>query len=140
MTPPYLEGEVTLEIPFHDVDAMGFAWHGHYVKYLEIARTAMMRKAGLDWAQMQEWGVIWPIVTCSMKYIRPLRYGQTVRIHCRLMEYVERVRVTYEITDPATGERLHKAETVQLAVDTATQELLFECPEALRRAVEGKEA
>lgn len=70
---PLLTGEVVIEYPFHDVDAMGVAWHGHCVKYLEIARTAMMRKVGLDFQQMQDWGVLWPVVVCNMKFIRPLR-------------------------------------------------------------------
>ena len=62
---PILTGEVLIEVPFHDVDAMGVAWHGHYVKYLEIARTAMMRRVGLDFKQMQDWGVIWPVVAVA---------------------------------------------------------------------------
>lgn len=27
-----------IDVPFFDVDSMNIAWHGHYVKYLEIAR------------------------------------------------------------------------------------------------------
>ncbi|BDU75682.1 acyl-CoA thioesterase [Mesoterricola sediminis] len=134
---PFLQGEIELEAPFHDVDMMGFVWHGHYVKYLELARTAMMREAGLDWAQMQDWGVIWPVVTCSMKYVRPLRYGQRFRVACRLLEYEDRIRIDYRITDAGTGETLHKAETVQLAVEAATGQLRFGCPDALREALAG---
>jgi len=57
-----LSEEVIIEVPFHDVDAMEVAWHGHYVKYLEIARTAMMRKIGLDFPQLRDSGHVWPIV------------------------------------------------------------------------------
>ena len=37
-----IQAEVEIEIPFHDVDVLGVAWHGHYVKYLEIARCALL--------------------------------------------------------------------------------------------------
>jgi len=137
---PILTGETVLEVPFHDVDAMGVAWHGHYVKYLEIARTAMMRQVGLDWQQMKDWGVIWPVVTCNLKYIRPLKYGQSVRVQCSLLEYQQRIRITYLLSDALTGERVNKAETIQLAVDSATGELLFECPRVLTEALEGAQA
>lgn len=30
------QAEVLIEVPFHDVDVMKVAWHGHYVKYFEI--------------------------------------------------------------------------------------------------------
>jgi len=132
---PILTGTIELEVPFHDVDAMGVAWHGHYVKYLELARTAMMRQVGLDWQQMKDWGVLWPVVTCNMKFIRPLRYGQRFTVACSLLEYQGRIRITYVLADAATGEKLHKAETVQLAVATETGELLFDCPPALTEAM-----
>ena len=132
---PILTGTIELEVPFHDVDVMGVAWHGHYVKYLEIARTAMMRQVGLDWQQMKDWGVLWPVVTCTMKFIRPLRYGQKFKVQCSLLEYQGRIRITYVLSDAATGDRLHKAETVQLAVAAETGELLFDCPPALSAAM-----
>ena len=37
-----LQHSVEIEIPFHDVDMMEVAWHGHYVKYFEIARCALL--------------------------------------------------------------------------------------------------
>ncbi len=132
---PLLTEEVLIEVPFHDVDAMGVAWHGHYVKYLELARTAMMRRAGLDFQQMLDWGVMWPVVVCNMKFIRPLRYGQQVRVRAELLEYQARLRIRYLLTDPATGQRVNKAETIQLAVTKDTGELLFECPPMLAEAI-----
>ena len=132
---PLLAGEVLMEIPFHDVDAMGVAWHGHYVKYLEIARTALLRKLGLDFQQMQEWGVLWPVVVCNMKFIKPLRYGQQVRVRAELLEYQARLRIRYLLSDGATGERVHRAETIQVAVTSGTGELLFQCPPMLTEAI-----
>ena len=132
---PLLAGEVLMEIPFHDVDAMGVAWHGHYVKYLEIARTALLRRLGLDFQQMQEWGVLWPVVVCNMKFIRPLRYGQQVRVRAELLEYQARLRIRYLLTDAATGERVNRAETIQVAVASGTGELLFQCPPMLTEAI-----
>ena len=132
---PLLAGEVLMEIPFHDVDAMGVAWHGHYVKYLEIARTALLRRLGLDFQQMQEWGVLWPVVVCNMKFIKPLRYGQQVRVRAELLEYQARLRIRYLLTDAATGERVNRAETIQVAVASGTGELLFQCPPMLTEAI-----
>ena len=133
---PLLTGEVVIEIPFHDVDSMGVAWHGHYVKYLEIARTAMMREVHLDFQQMKDWGVMWPIVGCTMKFIRPLLYGQKVRVRAELQEYLNRLRITYLLTDAETGVKINKAETIQMAVVHATGELLFECPPQLTEAIQ----
>jgi acyl-CoA thioester hydrolase len=133
---PILTGEVIIDVPFHDVDSMGIVWHGHYVKYLEIARTAMMREVDLDFQQMKDWGVMWPIVGCTMKFIRPLLYGQKVRVRAELQEYLNRIRITYLLTDAETGAKINKAETIQMAVVHDTGELLFECPPQLTEAIQ----
>jgi len=131
----HLSEEVLIEIPFHDVDLMGVAWHGHYVKYLEIARTAMMRKIGLDFPELRDSGYLWPIVECHLKYIRPLRYGMKVRVKASLLECDCRVKVGYVMTDDSTGERLNKAWTTQVAVKGDTGELVFDIPPHLFAAV-----
>ncbi len=135
MTTP-LRAEVTLEIPFHDVDVMGIVWHGHYVKYLEIARTALMRKAGLDLPEMDATGCGWPIVACELKYISPLRYAQRVRVEAVLVEYEQRLKIAYVLRDADSGKKTTKATTVQLAVDMATGEVRFETPAGMVAAIE----
>jgi acyl-CoA thioester hydrolase len=136
MTPPP-SAEIQLEVPFHDVDSMGVVWHGHYVKYLELARTALLRRLGLDFPGMLASGVLWPVAVCQLKYVRPLRYGQQVRVRAELVEYLNRLRFRYLITDAATGERLTRGETIQLAVRADDGELLFETPGDVRAAIEG---
>lgn len=130
-----LSEEVELEVPFHDVDQMGVAWHGHYVKYLEIARTALMRRLGLDFPQMSAADFLFPVVECHLKYIRPLRYGQRVRVRAELQEYQNRLKVGYVISDAAMGTRLNTAHTVQLAVRASNGELAFELPPVLLEAI-----
>jgi len=130
------KAEVVLEVPFHDVDVMGVAWHGHYVKYFEAARGALLRALDYDYPQMRDSGYAWPVVECRLKYVRPARYGQKLRVTARLMEYENRLKIAYEIFDAAGGERLTRGHTVQVAVDAFSQELLFVSPRALLERVE----
>ncbi|WP_305075408.1 acyl-CoA thioesterase [Propionivibrio sp.] len=123
-----LTASIDVEVPFHDVDAMNVAWHGHYVKYFEIARCALLRRFDYDYPQMQASGYLWPIVECHLKYIRPALYGQTLRVRATLLEYENRIKIGYEISDIETGERLTKGYTTQVAVDATTRELQFVSP------------
>jgi acyl-CoA thioester hydrolase len=120
--------EVILEVPFHDVDSMRVVWHGNYVKYLEIARTALTRSLGLDIQEMDGAGILWPVVVCHLKYVRPLRYGQKVRVRAQLEEYEQRIKISYRLTVEGTDTVLTKAYTVQLPVAAATGELLLAVP------------
>jgi acyl-CoA thioester hydrolase len=123
-----LSATVEVEVPFHDVDAMNVAWHGHYVKYFELARCALLRRFDYDYPQMLASGYLWPIVDCHLKYVRPARYGQCLRVEATLLEYENRLKIGYEITDSQSGERLTKGSTILVAVDAVTQELQFISP------------
>lgn len=119
---------VEVEIPFHDVDAMAVAWHGHYVKYFELARCALLRRFDYDYPQMQESGYLWPVVDCHLKYVRPAVYGQRVQVEARLLEHENRLKIGYEIRDAQSGEVLTKGSTIMVAVHAQTRELQFVSP------------
>ncbi|TXG93236.1 MAG: acyl-CoA thioesterase [Rhodocyclaceae bacterium] len=123
-----LSATVEVEVPFHDVDVMEVVWHGHYVKYFEVARCALLRMFDYDYPQMKESGYAWPIVECQLKYVRPARFGQVVKVKATLAEFENRLRINYEVRDKSSGERLTKGLTTQVAVDVATGELQLVSP------------
>ena len=123
-----LSASVDVEVPFHDVDAMNVAWHGHYLKYFELARCALLRRFDYDYPQMQASGYLWPIVECHLKYVRPAHYGQKLRVEASLQEHENRLRIAYLIRDIESGEKLTKGFTVQVAVHAASRELQFVSP------------
>jgi acyl-CoA thioester hydrolase len=133
---PELAADVTIEVPFHDIDVMDVAWHGHYVKYFELARCAALRKIGYDYPQMRDSGYAWPVVECYLKYVHPARYSQRLTARAVLREYENRLRFDYEIRDAASGKRLTKGYTVQVAVDITSGELQFVSPDYLIARVE----
>lgn len=122
------EATVEIEIPFYDVDLMEVAWHGHYLKYFEIARSAFFRSIDYDYADMRNSGLSWPIVEARLRYVRPARLGQTIRVRARLTEFELRLKIEYLVTDAASGERLTKGHTVQVPVDIESRELVLGTP------------
>jgi len=136
--PRVLTASAVVEVPFHDVDAMNVCWHGHYLKYFEIGRAALLRVFDYDYREMQASGYHWPIVEVHLKYVRPAIYGQQIEVRAQLLEYQNRLKIAYEIVDAVSGGRLTKGYTIQVAVDAATQELQFVSPpvviEKLERA------
>lgn len=117
-----------VEVPFHDVDAMNVCWHGHYLKYFELGRTALLRTFDYDYPAMQASGYLWPIVEVHLKYVRPAAYGQVLEVRTELLEFENRLKIAYEIVDVATQERMTKGYTIQVAICAATRELQFVSP------------
>jgi len=126
-----IEAEAVIEVPFHDVDAMHVAWHGHYVKYLEIARCVLLDKIDYNYPQMERSGYAWPVIDVRIRYAQPLRFQQKVRVKAKLVEWENRLKIDYLIEDLETGKRLTKGYTVQVAYDMEKEEMLFASPEIL---------
>jgi acyl-CoA thioester hydrolase len=126
-----IETEVEIEVPFHDVDVMGVVWHGHYVKYLEIARCALLDKIEYNYSQMKASGFGWPVIEVRIRYPQPLYFQQKIRVKARIDEWENRLKIGYLIEDLHSGKRLTKAYTVQVALDLESGEMLFASPDIL---------
>jgi len=133
-----LSVEVEIEIPFFDVDPMQVAWHGHYVKYFEVARCALLRKFDYDYPKMEQSGYHFPVVEIYLRYVNPARYGQVVLAKAELLEYENRLKIGYRIIDKASGLRLTKGWSVQVAIDAKTNELQFVSPKVLLEKMRGR--
>ena len=135
-SPGVLHCDTEILVPFFDVDTMNVVWHGHYVKYLEVARCALLDKLGHNYTQMLESGYAWPVIDMQLRYVRGAVFGQTINVRARLVEWENRLKVNYLITDLASGERLTRASTVQVAVDVTSREMQLASPKIFTDAVE----
>ena len=54
--------------------------HGHYYKYLELARTALLRSRGLDLGELIGERFRMLVIESRCRYTFPLRYGERVRV------------------------------------------------------------
>ena len=126
-----IQVETIIEVPFHDVDVMRVAWHGHYVKYFEIARCALLDKIEYNYPEMEQSGYAWPVIDLRIRYAHPLRFQQKVKVIATLVEWENRLKINYQIDDLVTGQRLTKGNTVQVAVDMSNNEMLFVSPAIL---------
>jgi acyl-CoA thioester hydrolase len=125
------EIEVPMTIPFHDVDMIGVAWHGHYAKYFEIARCALLERLDYGYDAMRESGFMWPVIDMRIRYVKPMRFGQRVNVKATLREWENRLLIDYLVTDATHGHRLTKGSTSQVAVDIASGEMCFVSPAVL---------
>lgn len=131
-----LQAEVEVLVPFFDVDSMDVVWHGHYVKYFEVARCALLERIGHNYTQMRDAGYAWPIIDVQLRYMRGARFNQRIIVRADLVEWENRLKINYLIHDAETGERMTRGSTVQVAVDIATREMLLASPRIFTEAVE----
>jgi len=131
-----LHTDTEILVPFFDVDSMHVVWHGHYIKYLEVARCALLDKIGHNYSAMSESGYAWPVIDLQLRYVRAAVFGQRLNVRASLVEWENRLKINYLISDVETGERLTRAVSVQVAVDMNNREMQLASPKVFTDAVE----
>jgi len=121
---------VELEVPFHDVDALRIVWHGHYYKYLELARTRLVRQCGLEVGDLIGPRYRFLMIESGCRYAAPLRYGDRVRVDAWFQDVAHRLNIGYEVINLTRGERAARAHTV-LATTDVEGRLLLRTPDAI---------
>lgn len=124
------ETSVEVEVPFHDIDGLGIVWHGHYYKYLELARTRLLRSVRLDAGDVigPRWRFL--VVESHLRYASALRYGDNVRVSAWFGDLQHRIRIAYEVTNLGTGRRAARGHTI-LATTDLEGRLLLETPRGI---------
>ena len=123
--------EIDIQVQFFDLDPMEIVWHGNYVKYLEVVRCALFDKIGYNYVEMKNSGYAWPIIDMQLRYVGPATFGQSLRLRAEIVEWENRLKINYLISDALTGKRINRASTTQVAVDIATGEMCFVSPPVL---------
>lgn len=115
------------EVPFHDVDGMRIVWHGHYFKYFELARTALLRAVDLDVGTLIGPRYRFAVIESKCRYAWPLRYGERFRCAAWVEDFHRRLMIRYEITNLTAARRAARGHTV-LAILDENDALLLETP------------
>ncbi len=107
--------EFPVRIYWEDTDAGGIVFYANYLKFFERARTEWLRSLGLDQSRMrQQSGGMFVVTETSVRYLRPARLDDLLRITARVQEPG---RVVLGIAQQAFGPdgRLLAEGTIRLA-------------------------
>lgn len=78
--------EVQIRVRYKETDAMGFVHHSNYVTYYEAARTEMLRQFGTTYRELEDSGVMMPVLGVDMKFLSPAHYDDLLTIRITLKQ------------------------------------------------------
>jgi acyl-CoA thioester hydrolase len=131
MRPQSRTAHVLVKVPFHDLDPVGIVWHGNYSKYFELARCELLQSFNYNYDEMMRSGYAWPIIDLHLRYVKATRFNETLKVQATLREWEHRLKIDYLATDAASGARVCKGSSVQVAVDMSNHEMLLRSPKIL---------
>ncbi len=126
--------ETWIRVRYGETDRMGYVYYGTYPTYFEIGRVEALRELGFDYKDVEDSGIMLPVLDLKSKYIRPAFYDQWLLVRTTIPEMPQtRIRFLYEILNEE-GTLLNSAETTLVFVDRY-KERPVPCPERIGAAL-----
>lgn len=114
------QSETKVRVRYGETDQMGYVYYGYYAMYYEVARVESLRQLGLTYKELEDGGVMMPVLENKSKFLAPALYDDELRIVTTLREKPS-VKITfyYEIFN-GSGKMIHEGETLLAFVNKAT--------------------
>lgn len=127
-----------LRVRYAETDQMGVVYHANYLVWCELGRTDFIRALGGSYAELERAGTALAVVEANLRFMRPARYDDLIRVTTTVSEVRSRVvRFDYEIRNE---ERVLLASgyttLVAMSRDARSSTIPVELRDSLQRAKE----
>ncbi len=93
-----ITSRASVSVRYAETDMMGVVYHGSFIPWLEIGRTALLKEHGVPYRELEAEGFFLPVLEVSLRYLRPAKYDDTVIVTTFLREKPSlRIRMEYEL-------------------------------------------
>lgn len=105
-------------VRYRECDPMGVVYHTHYLDFFEVARTEALREAGVRYRDLEDRGIIMPVVDASVKYRAPAYYDDVLVVTARFPQQpTVRVPIEYSVHREGESDILATGETTLCFMD-----------------------
>lgn len=111
----------SMRVRYAETDRMGYCYYGNFAAFFEVARVEALRELGVTYRDMEDQGVVLPVLEYQIKYFKPAFYDELLRIETKI-EAVKGARIFFSYTTfNEMDEELNKATTTLVFVDKGTK-------------------
>jgi len=112
--------EIQVRVRYGETDQMGYVYYGNYAMYYEVGRVESLRKLGLSYKELEDLGVMLPVLENRSKYLSAALYDDLLKIVTTIREKPGvRIKFEYDIFNES-GKLIHQGETLLAFVDKKT--------------------
>lgn len=116
-----IENETNIRVRYGETDRMGYVYYGNYATYFEVARVETLRKLGISYKELEDDGVMLPVLDFKIRYYKPAYYDDELVIRT-MIKNMPAVRIHFSFqTFNKLGDLLNEAEITLVFVNTKTQ-------------------
>jgi acyl-CoA thioester hydrolase len=109
-----------VRVRYAETDKMGYVYYGNYTQYYEVGRVEALRSLGTSYKEMEDSGVMLPVYTCNLKYLKPALYDDLLVIKTTIRELPTlKITFDYEIYNQK-NELLNTGNTTLVFINMST--------------------
>lgn len=122
MAENYYESKV--RVRYAETDAMGIVYHSNYYVWFEVGRGDFLRRFDMSYKQMEEMGIILPVVESHCRYRIPAQYDDLLTIRTQVKELgAVKLSFQYQVIRDLDNTLLAEGETVHAFTDKTKKPL-----------------
>lgn len=76
--------KVDIRVRYSETDKMGYLYNANYFPYFEVGRTELMRHYGMSYKELEDSGLILPLIDTYAKYLKPGYYDDLLTVEAIL--------------------------------------------------------
>lgn len=115
------KSNTNIKVRYAETDKMGIVYHSNYYIYFEVAREDFIEKTGIKYKNIEDMGIMMPIVETRCKYHDAARYADELVIETSLKELSPiKVVLRYNVIRKADDKIIAEGETTQTFVNKDT--------------------
>lgn len=120
-----------IRVRYGETDQMGYLYYGYYALYYEVGRAESIRELGFTYRELEEMGIMMPVVELNAQYFRPALYDDLITVKTVLKELPEGPKIQFhsELYNEQ-GQLLNKGVTTLVFYD-AKEKKKTNMPQAL---------
>lgn len=75
-----------IRVYYEDTDLAGIVYYANYLRFIERARSELVREAGVDQVAMKAQGLVFAVRRVVADYLAPARYDDQIEVRTRLAD------------------------------------------------------
>ncbi|WHH60465.1 thioesterase family protein [Petroclostridium sp. X23] len=112
--------ETKIKVRYVETDQMGIVHHSNYYPWFEVGRTEFFEQTGLPYAEIEQQGVLFPLIKSSCTYKEGAKYQDELTIKTWIQELSgAKGTFQYEVVRDRDGKIIAEGKTVHAFVNKA---------------------
>jgi len=122
--------EFSFRVRYGETDQMGVVYHGNYAQYMEMGRVEWLRSMGISYKNMEENGIMLPVISLHVDYKKPAVYDDLITVRT-ILKKMPSVKIEFDFEIYNEEREILAEATVVLAFIDIEKNRPVRCPQYL---------